>query len=64
MTERFLGAHTPDAGGIVNAARRAAASGMRALQIMTAPPTYYNEKVTIKPERAAKFTAEIGRAHV
>ena len=64
MTERFLGAHTPDAGGIVNAARRAAASGMRALQIMTAPPTYYNEKVAIKPDRAAKFAAALETAGI
>jgi deoxyribonuclease-4 len=64
MTDRFLGAHTPDAGGIVNAVRRAAASGMRALQIMTAPPTYYNEKVTIKPDRAAKFSAALTAAGI
>ncbi len=64
MTDRFLGAHTPDAGGIVNAVRRAAASKMRALQIMTAPPTYYNEKVTIKPDRAAKFAAALTAAGI
>jgi deoxyribonuclease-4 len=28
---------------------------MRALQLFTAQPTYYNEKVRIKPDRAAKF---------
>jgi deoxyribonuclease-4 len=64
MSERFLGAHTPDAGGLVNAVRRASALGMRALQIMTAPPTYYNEKVTIKPDRAAKFTAALAEAGI
>lgn len=37
------------------AVRRAAAAGMRALQLFTAQPTYYNEKVRIKPDRAARF---------
>ncbi len=55
MSERFLGAHTPDAGGVVQAVRRAGGAGMRALQLFTAPPTYYNEKVTIKPDRAERF---------
>jgi deoxyribonuclease-4 len=64
MSGRFLGAHTPDAGGIVMAARRAAASRMRALQIMTAPPTYYNEKVTIKADRAAKFSDALAAAGI
>ncbi len=37
------------------AVRRAASANMRALQLFTAQPTYYNEKVRIKAERAAKF---------
>jgi apurinic endonuclease APN1 len=36
-------------------ARRAASAQMRAFQFFSAPPTYYNEKVRIKPDRAAKF---------
>lgn len=55
MTGRFLGAHTRDSGGAVMAVRRAAAAGMRALQLFSAPPTYYNEKVTVKADRAARF---------
>jgi deoxyribonuclease-4 len=55
VSERFCGAHTPDAGGVVMAVRRAAAAGMRAMQLFSAPPTYYNEKVTVKPDRAARF---------
>jgi deoxyribonuclease-4 len=35
--------------------KRAASAQMRALQLFTAVPTYYNEKVRIKPERAARF---------
>ncbi|MCU0635397.1 MAG: deoxyribonuclease IV [Gemmatimonadaceae bacterium] len=66
---RYLGAHTIDTGGIPMAARRAGASGMRALQCFTAVPKYYNEKVSIKPDRVARFrealaTAGIDRRHV
>ena len=55
MSARFIGSHPADAGGVVMVARRAAAAQMQALQMFTAVPTYYNEKVKIKPERAAKF---------
>ena len=41
------------------AVRRAAAAQMRALQLFTAQPTYYNEKVRIKPDRVAKFHAAL-----
>ena len=51
----IIGAHTIDNGGIHMAARRAHSSGMRALQIFTAPPSYYNEKMTIRPERVERF---------
>ena len=59
----LLGAHTIDNGGIHMAARRAGASGMRALQIFTAIPKFYNEKVSVKPERVERFTtacADVG----
>ena len=36
------------------AVRRAAAAGARALQVFTAPPTYYNEKIGLKPPKVAK----------
>lgn len=64
MSRRFLGAHTPDAGGIVMAVRRAAAAGMRALQLFSAPPTYYNEKTTVKPDRAARFREALEAAGI
>jgi deoxyribonuclease-4 len=51
----FIGAHTVDNGGIHMAARRAANAGMRALQIFTAIPKYYNDKVTIRGERVVRF---------
>lgn len=55
MTSLLIGAHTPDAGGIAMAVRRAGASGMRAVQVFTAPPQYYGEKVGVKPDRLARF---------
>jgi deoxyribonuclease-4 len=66
---RYLGAHTSDAGGIVRAARRAGAGGMRAMQLFTAQPTFYNEKATVKADKAARFqdalaAAGIAPAHV
>ena len=69
MSARILGVHPADDGGLPMAVRRGAAAGARALQIFTAPPTYYNEKVTIKPDKAAKVhealdVAGIARHHV
>jgi deoxyribonuclease-4 len=37
------------------AARRAAAAGMQALQIFSAKPQFYNDKISVKPERATRF---------
>ena len=61
---RFLGVHPSDAGGIVRAVQRAGSAGARAMQLFTAPPTYYNEKVTIKPDRAAAFRAALDAAGI
>lgn len=51
----ILGAHTIDNGGIHMAVRRAGNSGMRALQVFTAPPKYYNDKISVRPERVVRF---------
>lgn len=51
----LIGAHTPDAGGIAMAVRRAGAAGMRAVKVFTAPPQYYGEKVGVKPDRLQRF---------
>ena len=62
-TERLLGVHPPDAGGIPMAIRRAVDAGARTLQIFTAPPTYYNEKIGFKPPKVLtvhKVLAEVG----
>src|SRR5436305_1217308 len=53
--EHYFGAHTIDTGGIHMAARRAGNADMRALQIFTAIPKYYGDKVTIRPERVERF---------
>jgi deoxyribonuclease IV len=53
--EHYFGAHTIDTGGIHMAARRAGNADMRALQLFTAIPKYYGDKVTIRPERVARF---------
>ncbi len=60
-----LGVHPADAGGLPMAVRRAAAAGAEALQIFTAPPTYYNEKVGLKPPKIAavhRALEEVGLA--
>jgi deoxyribonuclease IV len=53
--EHYFGAHTIDNGGIQMAARRAGNADMRALQLFTAIPKYYGDKVSIRPERVTRF---------
>jgi len=60
----YVGAHTIDSGGIHMAARRAGATGMRALQIFTAIPKYYGDKISIKPERVTRFRAALSEARI
>jgi deoxyribonuclease IV len=55
----LIGSHTVDNGGIHMAARRAAAAGMRALQIFTAIPKFYNDKMSMRPERIERFQAAL-----
>lgn len=50
-----VGAHTVDNGGIDQAVRRAARAGMHAVQIFSAIPKYYGDKVSIRPERIGRF---------
>lgn len=61
---RLLGAHTVDNGGIHMAARRAAAAGMRALQIFTAIPKYYGDKSSIRPERVSRFRETLAQVGI
>ena len=53
--EHYFGAHTIDTGGIHMAAKRAANAGMRAMQLFTAIPKYYNDRLSIRPERVERF---------
>jgi deoxyribonuclease IV len=55
----FIGAHTIDNGGIDMAVRRATAAGMRALQLFTAIPKYYGDRVSIRPERVTRFRSAL-----
>ena len=59
---RYLGAHTIDNGGIDKAALRAGGAGMTALQIFTAVPKYYGDKVSVRPERVARFRGALEEA--
>src|SRR5687767_2819822 len=60
----LLGAHTIDNGGIHMALRRAANADMQALQIFSAKPTFYNEKISVRPERAARFRKEVAESSI
>ena len=62
--EHYFGAHTVDNGGIHMAARRAANAGMRALQIFSAIPKYYNERVSVRAERAERFRQTIAASAI
>jgi deoxyribonuclease-4 len=60
----LIGAHTVDTGGIDMAARRAGNAGMTALQVFSAVPKYYNEKVSVRPERVARFRAALAETGI
>jgi deoxyribonuclease IV len=60
----IFGAHTIDNGGIHMAVRRAARSGMHALQVFTAKPQFYNEKISVRPERVERFRAAIAESEI
>ena len=60
----YLGAHTVANGGISMAALRAGHAGMKALQIFTAPPQYYGDKATMKPDRVQRFRSALEQAGI
>ena len=53
----LIGVHPNDTGGIEMAVRRAAAAGARSLQIFSAKPQFYNDKISVRGERAERFGA-------
>ena len=60
----LFGAHTIDKGGIQMAVARAGAAGMKALQVFSAMPQFYNEKVSVKPDRVQRFTDAMAAAGI
>ena len=60
----LLGAHCIDTGGIAMAALRAGRGAMQSLQINSAVPKYYNDKIGVKPERVARFTEALATAGI
>src|SRR5690606_9124847 len=60
----LLGSHTIDNGGIHMAVRRAAAAGMNTLQLFTAIPKFYNEKMSVRPERIERFREALHEASI
>ena len=60
----LIGAHTIDNGGIHMAVRRAANARMSALQVFTAVPKFYNDKISVRPERAARFKAALAESDI
>jgi deoxyribonuclease-4 len=61
---QYLGAHTVANGGISMAALRAGNAGMTALQIFTAPPQYYGDKATVRPDRVQRFRGALEQAGI
>ena len=57
MTGLLIGVHPNDTGGIDFAVRRAAVAGAKALQLFSAKPQFYNDKLSGRPERALRFAA-------
>ncbi len=61
---KYLGAHTINNGGIQMAVKRAGNAGMTAMQLFTAIPKYYGDKVSIKPERVERFKAALAETKI
>jgi len=61
---RFIGAHTINNGGVHMAVRRAGRGGMTAVQVFTAVPKYYNDKMSVRPERAERFRKEVAASGI
>lgn len=64
MSQWILGAACIDNGGIAMAARRAGRAGMQTLQIFSAVPKYYNEKVGVKADRVERWREALVTANI
>ena len=58
MTYLF-GCHPSSEGGVHLAVKRGARAGARALQIFSALPQFYNDKILVKPERVERFNKAV-----
>jgi deoxyribonuclease-4 len=61
---RYLGAHTINNGGIHMAVKRAGNADMTAMQLFTAIPKYYGDRISIKPERVERFRAALEETRI
>lgn len=61
---RYIGAHTISNGGIHMAVARAGNAGMTAMQLFTAIPKYYGDRISIKPERVERFKAALAETTI
>jgi deoxyribonuclease-4 len=61
---RYLGAHTINNGGIHMAVKRAGNADMTAMQLFTAIPKYYGDKISIKPERVERFKSALAETKI
>ena len=55
----IFGSHTVNNGGIEMTVYRAAAAGLRAVQVFTAIPKFYGDKSSIREERVERFRAAL-----
>ena len=60
----YFGTHPIDIGGIDMAARRSANAGLSAVQIFSAIPKYYGDKVSIRPERVTRFKSALAETKI
>ncbi|MGH7506810.1 MAG: deoxyribonuclease IV [Longimicrobiales bacterium] len=61
---RVIGSHTCDNGGIHMAVVRAAAAGLRTLQLFTAIPKFYGDRSRINPDRVQRFRAALAETDI
>lgn len=64
MSKLLIGSHCVDNGGIPMAAKRAGRGGMQALQIFSAVPKFYNDKISVKPDRVKRFREALDAAGI
>ena len=60
----LIGTHSVDNGGIAMAALRAGNAGAAAVQIFTAPPRFYGDRTSVRPERIERFRAALDEANI